>query len=319
MTRRENFFKAIKFENPEWVPLNTGYCPEPYKGMGDCMCVSYKAAAPGEWPYHFTKLEGDKTIGQVIEHPLNTVQAILDFKTPPFAPDIRFQGVKERVDELKKQDLFVFGTMASYFFERMHYLVGMEDLFDYLYNDREAIQSLGDKIIDFQCEMIKEYAKCGVDAIWGGDDWGLQDRLMIAPELWRELFKPWYSRMFQTAKSLGIITYMHSCGKNNDIINDLIECGLDVIELHQPNVYDVDWLSKNAGGRLCFSTTSDLQRTLPTGDKAAIEREVIALKEKLGSFNGGLLYEVYPDYQALDITPDTVAYYVDCCVKNRMY
>ncbi|HOP10306.1 MAG TPA: uroporphyrinogen decarboxylase family protein [Oscillospiraceae bacterium] len=319
MTRRENFFRAIQFNKPEWVPLNTGYCPEPYKSMGDCMCVGYKAAAPGEWLYHFTKLEGDKTIGQVTEHPLSSVQAILDFKAPPLALDVRFQGVKERVDDLKKQDLFVFGSMANYLFERMHYLVGMEDLFDYLYNEREAIQSLGDKIVDFQCEMIKEYAKCGVDALWGGDDWGLQDRLMIAPDLWRELFKPWYTRMFQTAKSLGLITYMHSCGKNNDIINDLIECGLDVIELHQPTVYGVDWLSKNAGGRLCFSTTADLQRTLPTGDKETILKEVIALKEKLGSFNGGLLYEVYPDYQALDITPETVEYYVDCCVKNRAY
>ena len=319
MTRRENFYRAIQFNKPEWVPLNTGYCPEPYKNMGDCMCVSYKAAAPGEWPYHFTKLEGDKTIGQVLEHPLKSVQAILDFQAPPIAAELRFEDLKERVDELKKQDLFVFGTMASYFFERMHYLVGMEDLFDYLYNEPEAIQSLGDKIVDFQCAMIKEYAKCGVDALWGGDDWGLQDRLMVSPELWREVFKPWYAKMFQTAKACGLITYMHTCGKNNAIINDLIECGLDVIELHQPTVYDVDWLSKNAGGRLCFSTTADLQRTLPTGDKTKIEREVIALKEKLGSFNGGLLYELYPDMQALDITPETTAFYVECCVKHRKY
>lgn len=319
MTRRENFYRAIQFKGPEWVPLNTGYCGEPYKSMGDCMCVSYKAAEPGEWLYQFTKLEGDKTIGQVLDHPLKSLQAIMDFKAPPLAIDLRFEGLKERTEELKKQDLFVFGAMASYFFERMHYLVGMENLFDYLYNEPEAVKSLGDKIVDFQCEMIKAYAKCGVDAIWGGDDWGLQDRLMVSPELWREVFKPWYAKIFQTAKAHGLVTYMHSCGKNNAIINDLIECSIDVIELHQPTVYDVDWLSKNAGGRICFSTTADLQRTLPTNDKEKILKEVIALKEKLGSFNGGLLYEIYPDMQALDITPETTDYFVDCCVKNRAY
>ncbi len=319
MTRRENFYRAIQFKGPEWVPLNTGYCPEPYKNMGDCICVGYKAAAPGEWLYHFTKLEGDKTIGQVLEHPLKSVKDIWAFQAPPLAIKTRFESVKERAESLKKQDLFVFGSMANYLFERMHYLVGMEDLFDYLYNEPEAVRSLGDKITDFQCAMIEEYAKCGVDGIWGGDDWGLQDRLMVSPELWREIFKPWYSRMFQTAKSRGLITYMHTCGKNNAIIGDLIDCGLDVIELHQPTVYGVDWLSEHAGGRLCFSTTADLQRTLPAGDKAEIEREVLALKEKLGRFDGGLLYELYPDMQALDITPETTDFYVDCCVKNRAY
>ena len=99
--------------------------------------------------------------------------------------------------------------------------------------------------------------------------------------------------LFKTAKDSGLTTYMHSCGKNNDIIHDLIECGLDVIELHQPNIYGVDWLSEHAGGKICFSTTPDIQTTFPFEDKDKILFEIENLKNKLGCFNGGLIYNLY--------------------------
>jgi len=311
MTNRENFLKAVLRDKPDHVPINGGYCYGKYDAASECKVVNARLGDK-DWGYAFSRIDGDTTtMGQVTEHPLQSHGDILDWQPPKLAGEDRFEGVAEKVKEYKEADLFIFGGVGSFIFERLHYLVGMEELFALLYDDPELFRTLGDQVADFNCELIHRYANAGVDGVWGGDDWGLQDRLMISPSMWRAFFQPWYAKLFTTAKELGLITYMHSCGKNNEIIPDLIECGLDVIELHQPNVYDVDWLSKHAGGKICFSTTPDIQTTLPLGNKERILFETRNLKEKLGRFDGGLMYNLYGSPEAIGISFESMDFYLD--------
>ncbi|MDR0473951.1 MAG: hypothetical protein LBH43_09825 [Treponema sp.] len=319
MTNRENFFKAILRDKPERVPINGGYCDGKYDAASECKVVNARLGNE-EWGYSFSRAESDTaTMGQVTEHPLKCHVDIQKWQPPGLVGENQFEGISEKVKGYKDADLFVFGGVGSFVYERLHYLVGMEELFVLMYDAPELFCALGDKIVNFNCEFIREYAKTGIDGVWGGDDWGLQDRLMISPALWRTFFKPWYAKLFGTAKELGLITYMHSCGKNNEIIGDLIECGLDVIELHQPNVYDVDWLSLNAGGKLCFSTTPDIQTTLPFGDREKILCEVRNLKEKLGCFNGGLMYILYGNPEAIGASHESMEFYLDTAREVGKY
>ena len=52
---------------------------------------------------------------------------------------------------------------------------------------------------------------------------------MIAPEKWREIWKPRYAKIYKTAHEVGMYTFLHSCGYIVDILDDLIEVGLDVV------------------------------------------------------------------------------------------
>ncbi len=314
MTRRENMLRTITRTGPEYVPINAEYSPDWLRKESDCVVEGYREVLPNEWGYAFTHLEDDQTMGQVTQHPLALEEDAWAWNPPPVEAEKRFAGLRERIQAQKDQDLFVWGGIGSFVFERMHYLRGMPQLFEDMALDPELVRQLGNRIVDFQCEVIRGYAQAGADGIWGGDDWGLQDRLMISPTMWREFFKPWYERMFRTAHECGLFVYMHSCGKNNDIISDLIDCGLDVIELHQPTVYGVDWLAEHAAGKLCFSTTADIQRTLPYGDREKIEDEVRALREKLYR-NGGLMYIVYGSLEAIGVDDATMADYVRLCKK----
>ena len=319
MTNREHFLRAVKRQGPERVPLNTCFSTHGLENQGDCRCWGVPELRPNEWGYAYETLEDDKTFGQVTSHPLKSAEDLLSYAPPAVQAEKRFNGLSDWAERVKREDKFTFACVGSYVFERLHFLAGMEDLFDYLINAPEAVKTLGDKIVGYQCAVIRELARCGVDGVWGGDDWGLQDRLMISPRVWREVFKPWYAAIFHTAKEFGLTTYMHSCGRNNDILPDLIECGLDVVELHQPTVNGVDWLRENVGGRLCISTTADIQTTLPFGERAKIEREVRELYEKLGSFRGGLMYINYGDPEAIGITEDTERFYLDMCRKYSRY
>lgn len=62
------------------------------------------------------------------------------------------------------------------------------------------------------------------------DDIGDIRGVTIGPDLWREIYKPHYKKLFtewHDHSSLKIS--MHSCGSIADILDDLIECGLDII------------------------------------------------------------------------------------------
>ncbi|MCL2462481.1 MAG: hypothetical protein FWF44_07430 [Defluviitaleaceae bacterium] len=311
MTTRENFRKAVFMDNPSHVPLNGCYCHGRYDEASECKVIDYRCG-DADWGYHFSRLDSDKhTMGQVTEHPLMNHKDIADWQPPALDGENRFGGVAELVREYKDGDFFTFGQIGSFIFERMHYLAGMEEIFVLMCEEPKLFRAFGDKITDYNCRVIREFAAAGADGVWGGDDWGMQDRLMIAPGMWREFFKPWYAKLFRTAKELGLVTYMHSCGKNNAIISDLIECGLDIIELHQPDVYGVDWLSEYAGGKICFSTTPDIQTVMPCADEERLVDEIANLKEKLGRFNGGLIYDFYGNPAAIGASEANMSLYLD--------
>lgn len=314
MTRREVVIKAITMGRPGRIPINSEMNPE-FVHVSDCLAVRYKELAKDEWGWTFEKLEEDKTIGQVKKHPIADWGEYKAWKIP--RPDIerRFEGLAEKVSVMRAKGYFVMGLVSQYIFERLHYLRGMTNIFEDLYENGERLKELGDRIVEFQKEIIAAYAGVGVDGIWGGDDWGMQNQLMIPPTKWRQFFKPWYAEMFGTAHKHGIFTYMHSCGYNREIMGDLIEAGLDVIELHQPALMGIDWLSENCGGKLCFCCSVDIQQVLPKGNKSEIEAQVKELIDRLGKFGGGLMFNFYPDREAIGVTRAAMEHMLEAVKK----
>lgn len=58
---------------------------------------------------------------------------------------------------------------------------------------------------------------------------------IISPSLWRDFFRPRYKHQFELAHMYGLDVYFHSCGYIYDIIPDLIDIGVDLLNLGQPN------------------------------------------------------------------------------------
>jgi uroporphyrinogen-III decarboxylase len=90
--------------------------------------------------------------------------------------------------------------------------------------------------------------------------------------------------------------WFHSDGFVNEIIGDLIEIGVDVINI-QTAVVGHDWIARNARGRVAFRTDIDRQRVLPFGSPVEVKEEVQRTLESCGTRHGGLIAcgEVGPD------------------------
>ncbi|MCF6285632.1 MAG: methyltransferase [Candidatus Hydrogenedentes bacterium] len=169
-------------------------------------------------------------------------------------------------------DKFVFGGCCPRPFERLQFLRGTVDLYMDLMAPPPEMLAYIKEIHTFYCAQMEVWAATDVDALNFIDDWGAQDRLLIDPVMWRDIFKPMYKDYIDIAHGAGKKVFMHSDGHILAIYPDLIELGLDAIN-SQLFCMGLDTLKKFVG-KICFWGEIDRQHLLPEGDVADIERAV---------------------------------------------
>jgi uroporphyrinogen decarboxylase len=193
------------------------------------------------------------------------------------------------------------GAWITYF-EQLQQLRGMENfLIDVAAESREFYRLLDD-LLAFNLRWIDKWTKLEYDGLHFADDWGGQRTLMIRPETWRRIFKPRYAEMFKRTHDAGLDVWYHTDGHVNEIFDDLIEIGVDVINCQVP-VIGHDWLARNGRGRVAFRTEIDRQHVLPFGTPAQVKEEVQRVFEVCGTPEGGIVAcgEVSPDVPLANI------------------
>lgn len=93
--------------------------------------------------------------------------------------------------------------------------------------------------------------------------------------------------------------YFHTCGYVAPILEDLVEIGVDILDLGQIYLNDIDAVSKNLKGKVCFSQPIDYQMVGLSGTKEEIYTEAKLLLEKLFDETGGMIAKLV-DYEQLD-------------------
>jgi uroporphyrinogen decarboxylase len=149
-----------------------------------------------------------------------------------------------------------------------------------LMTEKEVAGALLEQCFQFTCgayEVLLEEAGDLVDVVEFNDDMGTQDNLMIPPELYRELIKPYHARLVALIrkKAKNAKVFIHTCGAVHDIIPDLIEIGVDILNPVQPiaNGMGTGRLKEEFGSAICFQGGIDLQKAM-IGSTADVTREV---------------------------------------------
>lgn len=298
MNSKEIVKRAVEMNGPERIPINIVG-----KDESDIKFIMYKPARNfdskgnriSEWGYVWERL--DKTLGQPKDFPIKDWSMLKNYSPPGPFTEGRTEGFEEFIEENK--DKYILGGMGITGFNQMTFIRGFSNVLEDLYLERENLAMLADMVFGFEEDIIKIYGKFKIDAVAFYDDWGTQDRLIISPTLWRDFFKPRYKRQFDLVHSLGMHVYFHSCGYCYDIIEDLIEVGADILNFNQPNVYGVERLGEEFGGKVCFQCPVDIQTTAINGGKKEIYDYVRRLIDSLGKFNGGFIGLV-EDYYSLN-------------------
>ena len=83
--------------------------------------------------------------------------------------------------------------------------------------------------------------------------------------------------------------WLHSCGRIDGVLDDLIDAGLDVVNMFQPLLFDLDDLGRRFAGRITFENSPDVQRSVPTGDRKVLRADIEKQLKCLATANGGYI------------------------------
>ncbi len=181
-----------------------------------------------------------------------------------------------------RQTKYCMGAVQLTLFERIHCIRGMENVFEDLYTNEKDILRLADAVTEYLLALISDWGKLGVDGLLMTDDWGTQTALMISPDMWRRIFKPYYRTIFDHIHRCGMDIVFHSCGNVTDIVPDLIDIGLDVLDPLQPGPMNIRQMAKEFGGHITFHGAIDDQHLLTSSSPQQIKDNIRGLVDTLG-------------------------------------
>jgi len=253
-----------------------------------------------EWGNTWHRLVNMSAGGEIFKPAIQDWSQLKDWRLPDMDNPARYVAAKETFE--KAPDKFHLAGLPGFPFAISRYLRKMEIYFQDLILEREHIDELHDKVTGLLERMIRQYAAAGADGVFFCEDWGIQDRLLISPDMWREIFKPLYRRLCATAHKAGLQVLMHSCGYNWDILNDLGEVGINAFQFDQPEVYGLERLAdklKTTG--VCLWSPVDIQKIMPTGNKELIEKYAELMVKLFFNQNGRFIAKNYGDLKGIGV------------------
>jgi uroporphyrinogen decarboxylase len=237
--------------------------------------------------------------------PLADLSALQSYQFPEVITDEQTALAKLMIDAGTAAQKYVMGADPIGMYERMRGLMGFENLMVAMYDDRERFEVLLDTMTDMTIAIVRQYAALGgVHGFMTWDDWGLQTGLQINPTHWRKLFKPRYARIVDACHAGHMHYVLHSCGFIWPIIPDLIEVGVDVLQIDQPRLLGVKRLAEAFGGKICFWNCVDIQWSTAGTSLDEVRREPSRMIAQLGRYHGGFIARQYPQPRDIAISPD---------------
>lgn len=327
MNDRENTLRAVRFETPERIPISFGInaaCWEHYPrdALQDLMAghpllfpdfhkqgkivPKYapwrRAGHPytDSWGCIWETAQNGMT-GAVVKHPLSDWRLFSEYRPP--SPErengwgpINWYNIRKQIADARAQGRLAGGTLRhGHTFLTLTYLRGYENVIFDMSDQHPQLPALIEMVEEFNRGLVDRYIEAGVETMGYPEDLGMQQGPMLSPAHFRRYIKPTYQRLIAPAREAGCVISMHSDGDIRELADDLLDVGVDVINL-QDLVNGIDWIEANLKGRVCVNLDIDRQSITRFGTPGQIDDHIRMAVQTLGSREGGLmlLHGLYP-------------------------
>ena len=216
------------------------------------------------------------------------------YELPDYLPDtIGYGSYQEFFAQIKyiqeHYGVYIVAAIWGSHWEKAYFLRGIENFLADLAGSPEWAQSLLDLIIRKNIVMLENILTAPeIDAVLLGSDWGTQRGLIMSPKIFRDMIKPGEKQEYELIKRYGKKVFVHSCGDILDIMDDLIELGVDCLNPVQPECMDLSLLKNKYGSETAYYGGISTQDTLPFGSPEQVRAETRKIIE-LMSVNGGYI------------------------------
>lgn len=179
---------------------------------------------------------------------------------------------------------------------------GMEEAMVKMTLEPEIFKAFAIKQSEYLIEYLRLALQAGVnrycDFFWTGDDFAHGRGMMLSPDAWRKLIRPYLEPTIRLAKESGMHTLFHSCGAVSEVYGDFIDMGVDAHNGVQTSAVgmDIHSLARKFGGKIVIFGGVDAQTTLVSGTTEDVDRQV---KENIAAFEHCGGYIVSNSHQGL--------------------
>jgi len=232
----------------------------------------------------------------------NTLEGLKHYSWPNPDDPGRYRGLAERAQQLHTEtDYAVVLQVNCAFFLRCAELRGWENFFMDLAADPDFACALMNRYLDNRLAMAERaLAAVGENidvVVVSSDDFGMTDRTIVSPQMYRNLVKPIQQRMYDFFKQrTDAIRFFHSDGAVYPLIEDFIEIGaeaLNPIQVSTAGMDDTAKLKTEFGDRLAFWGAIDTHHVLPYGTPDDVREEVKRRIRDLGPGGGYVVCSVH--------------------------
>jgi len=243
----------------------------------------------------------DGIAGVIVGHPLADWESYASYCFPD--PDISngtgpFDCAVEEahINTARENGEALYGGLRhGHTFLQLCALRGYENLVLDMAEELPLLDGLIERLEEFNLSIIRHYAKIRCDVIGYPEDLGMQIGPMLSKGSFQRYVKPSYDRLIRAGKESGALIHMHSDGDVRMLADELVSCGVDVLNI-QDQVNGVDWITSRFAGKVCIDIDIDRQHITRSGTQAEIDALIREPVEKIGSKAGGLMmtYGLYP-------------------------
>ncbi len=251
-----------------------------------------------------------------VDFPIKEITDLAGYKFPEVSEgDGRFDSYYARMEE--NADSYILFFFGFCLFERYTSLRGFEShLMDPYINPTEH-KAILEAIMNVNMKVLEQMVKLPLDGVLFGDDLGSQGSLLMAPDMWRKLYKSHMKKMFDYVHDHEIDVWLHSDGSIGEIIDDLVEIGLNVLNPVQPQMFDIGELGTKYKDRLSFFGGLDVQYYIPKGTPEQMVEQYELYHTHLGGERGGFVPTITNEILD-DARIENFEAVVDRMVKDRM-
>jgi uroporphyrinogen-III decarboxylase len=284
LTPKENYLRALRHEETEYVPIiimdSMYVCSDnpierPVGGGVDGFGVRWVDSGSA----------GGATLPAPGEFVLDDV---LNWKKKLTIPDLNAYNWDKFAEEASWVDRSqrAVGFLSDGVFLRLTHFMGFEKALIAMVEEPDAVNDIYTAVTDYKikfAEKVAQYIK--PDTFTYADDFASELNLFTSPETYRALIKPHHKRFFAACRNLGMIPIQHTCGRAEDIVEDIIDVGAEAWSAVQPR-NDIGGLLDKYGDRLAFEGGFNSNTGRAAMEDATIEEIEAEVKRCYDEYGG---------------------------------
>jgi len=264
---------ATRFGGPDPAALHASV--EPGTAFDEWGIGHWAGGAAGTYEKTYPPLAAASQIREIEAHP---------------SPIIDAGRTASAVEALHARGYPVFGYAGS-IYEWSWWLRGMEQFMMDLLAAPKLAEAVIRKVADYTKALALESARAGIDVLCFYDDAGMQTGLQIDPALWRRFIQPRWREVLEAVRSQFPETwfFLHSCGRIEEIIPDIVDTGFHILHPIQPECMDYAKIRRAFGRDIVLCATISAQTLFPFGTPHEIRNWVRDIRQLCAADNCAIL------------------------------